>query len=143
MPMRGRIALGFLIVATAIALNGAGRTAPAVADGPGSSFSVDVNPSVAGIQTSRTVPLGSLFTVSVWLDNTNLPQFIEIDIRLHYDDFRLTIPASTFPNDWKDATVLDTTSGTSAPWPAPWECAPDPPTYSIIGEDGIGTASIT
>jgi hypothetical protein len=113
---------------------------PAIADGPTTSFSVDLDAGTAGIQTSRTVPVGSLFSISVWLDATDQAAFRMIEIKFHYDDVHLTAPASTIPDTWKDPSVLNVKSGTSAPWPASWPCGPDPAANALVGEDDIGTA---
>jgi hypothetical protein len=134
--MVGVIALG------AIALVDSHGVAPAMANGPDTSFSVDLDAGAPGIQTTRTVPLNTPFSVSVWLDATNVTSFIEVDVKMHYDDVHLTAPASGLPSDWKNASVLDTTGGTSAPWPAAWNCAPDPGSVALTGEDNIGIATL-
>ena len=131
-----------VILATACGLfaGGAFNVAPATADGPTTSFSVDLDAGTPGIQTSRTVPLNTLFSVAIWMDATDLTEFLEIETKVHYDDVRLSSLASAQPDDWKDASILNVKGGTSAPWPAPWACGPDPGELAWNLEDDLGTA---
>lgn len=135
---RATIVLG---IAFSVLLGDAFDRAPATADGPTTSFSVDLDAGTPGIQTTRTVPLNTLFSVAVWMDATQLSAFLEIDVKWHYDDVRLSSLASTLPDDWKDASILNVRGGTNAPWPAQWACSPDPSANGWTGEDDVGLAT--
>ena len=81
-------------------------TAPVAADGPTTSFSVDLDPATAGIQATRTVPLDAPFSVDAWLDATDVTLgLIQVDVELVYDDFKVSAPASGIPGDWLDTPL--------------------------------------
>jgi hypothetical protein len=65
------------------------------ADAPGVSFSVDLDASAAGIQSTRSMPVGTPFSIAVWLDNVTTPpgDFVETALTFTYDDARF-IPSA-------------------------------------------------
>jgi hypothetical protein len=116
-------------------------TKPARADAPGPSFSVDLDPGQAGIQTTRSMPVGTPFSISVWLDTIGIPEYIIVDVKIFYDDARITAPLSGVPLDWVDPPEPGPIGGRIIPFVDP-ECPPFDAATAIQNEDGIGTASI-
>lgn len=105
------------------------------ADSPGTSFSIDLDPGAAGMQGTRTVPLGTAFSIEVVLDTFEGVGVHAYAVELRYDDVRLTAPESGMPADWIDAPVLDTSGGNTAPLQGNSFCGPDPGSNALVAEN--------
>jgi hypothetical protein len=142
--IRTRIRLAICAVCALIALAGGlgdGAT-PAVADGPGVSFSIDLNLGQSGIQAARDVPLDTPFSIAIVLDASDLAGYIEADATVVWDDVRVTYPPSGLPLDWSDPPEPGPIGGRLMPWTDPIECPPFDAQDAIVGEDGVGTAFV-
>ncbi len=116
--------------------------APVAANGPGVSFSVDLDPVAAGTQVARSVPVGTPFSISIVLDAQDTSSgYLEADVRFAYDDVRLTSPLSGVPLDWVDPPEPGPIGGRAAPW-ANVDCPPFDAETAIHDEDGVGTANV-
>jgi len=89
-------------------------------------FSVDADPSVAGIQATRgAVAVGQNFTVDVVLSGI-VPGYDGYQIGLNYDDVQLD---PLLPPRWEDAPITNLSSGTppgASIWPSGSTCVPNP-----------------
>jgi hypothetical protein len=141
MSFRGRLArltsLGgaaLLALALAGSLPGAAR-----ADAPSPSFSIDAVPG-GSIDSTRSVPTGSTFSVAVVLDTYTGGPYQSYQVNLDYDDVELD--AAGFPASWTDAPVADTTGGNTAVFPGGPLCDPGTPENTVTSEDDAGSAQI-
>jgi hypothetical protein len=130
--------LALVAALSAVVLPEAAR--PISADGPGTSFSIDLDPGQAGTQATRSVAVGTPFSLALVLDATDVAQYFEIDAYIIYDDVRLTAPASGIPADWAALPQPGPIGGRTAPWTGDFECSPAG-AGALLMEDNIGTAA--
>jgi hypothetical protein len=115
---------------------------PAGAHPPGPSFAIDLDTEQAGVQATRSVPIGTTFSTTVVLDTLGLPEYVGAGIGLYWDDQKLTAPLANVPADWTNAPEAGPIGGRILPLVDP-ECLPVPGANAIQFEDGIGTAWLT
>ena len=134
------VRLAFVVVAVAlVGLHDAAE--PARAHAPGPSFSVDLDAGQAGIQTTRSVPVGTPFSISVWLDTRGIAEYIEVDVKFSWDDAMLTAPLNAVPLDWSDPPEPGPIGGRLLEMTSP-ECPPFDAATAILNEDGVGQAAL-
>ncbi len=137
-------AVRLTLIVGVIALAGIGDASfPARADEPGPSFSVDLDAGVAGIQPTRSIPVGTPFSISVWLDTRGaVAEYIEADVKFYWDDAMLTAPLSGVPLDWSDPPEPGPIGGRLLQITEP-VCPPFPAETAIQNEDGVGQAYLS
>lgn len=131
-----------LAVALAIALIGVASGPSTHADSPGTSFTIDLDPASPGFQSTRVVPIGQQFSIEIVLDVFEGVGVHAYNVEMHYDDVRLTAPASGVPGDWIDAPLLDVSGGNTAPLQGTSFCSPDPANDALFSANDAHSAWI-
>lgn len=140
MQSRSRVTyVKLLAVAVAAALFVSVATT-ARADAPSPSFSIDAVPGGA-IDTTRSVPVGSRFSVWVVLDTFDGAPYLSYQVDIAYDDVELDAEPG-LPGNWGDPPVADVSGGNLAVFPNGPLCDPSPTTNSLTGEDDEGGAAL-
>ena len=117
------------------------------ADGPLTSFSVDADPTVPGIQNSRSVPVGSTFNVEVVLDAHPGPNWEAYQVTMDYDDVKidgklpLDPPPAASDTGWTMTPVQGVNGGNTFTFTMGASCIPSTQAASRFGEDDNGLAN--
>ena len=103
-----------------VAVGVASLPSSASADAPSPSFSIDATAGGA-IDASRSVAVGSRFSISVVLDTFTGAPYQSYQVYVEYDDEVLDADPG-LPTNWDDAPVTDVTGGNLAVVPKGTHC---------------------
>ncbi len=135
------VVAGITLVLAGAGVHLAGSDAQVYAsDPPGTdaSFAVDLDTTVGGIQTTRTVAVATSFNVEVSTNTTNSLPWEAYQVTLGYNDIVLDAvgPASV----WETAVSEGVNGGQVFPFTTGSFCTPSTQSASIFNEDDVGVA---